>query len=133
MFVQVKLEIRLNGLSIKSYMYDGSKEACGDPTLKELEAYIRLKAFPQIFDGFRIRITLLAGDKVEVLRGDQDDATLTQLGVPRSGAVLVISKVFLLTDFSFGFLFWFWLRVLLEINTVVYENSTGSTNLELNA
>ena len=107
MFVQVKLEIRLNGWTIKSYMFDGSKEACGDPTLKELEDHIRGKAFPEIFDGFGIRITF--GDEVEELRGDQDDATLTQLGVPRSGAVLVISKVFLLTDFSFAFLSWCWL------------------------
>ena len=103
MSVQVNLQIRPKGSPIESHIYEGSKELFRNPTLRQLEDYIRQKAFPGIFDGFGIRITLW--DEFEELVGGPD-AKLTQLGVPLKGAVLVISKVFLSIDFFLGFLCW---------------------------
>ena len=50
-YVQVELKVRPKGLSttLLQETYDGSKEPNGDPTLEELEVFIREEAFTGFF------------------------------------------------------------------------------------
>ena len=87
-YVQVELNALRAKVCLLNQTYDGSTEANGDPTLEELEIFIREEAFAGLFCGCRIKVKL--GNKV--LRGQR--RTLTQLGVPRRGAVLHVTEVF---------------------------------------